>query len=152
MFHIGVGTQHPPLPEPGQLGKMGIDFIRQCLIIDPMERPTALELMDHPWMQDFAEELRRIQDAELASSAPVEMPRDPAFQSASVARQAAIERERQVEAIQSMSPSTSPLDTPVGSDSSNSSPRSPLRTAPTSPRPSPPTCRPPRAFSVRGSS
>ena len=64
MFHIGVATQHPPLPDPGQLSDMGIDFIRQCLTIDPVQRPTAVELMDHPWMQDFAEALRNFQEAE----------------------------------------------------------------------------------------
>ena len=121
MFHIGVATQHPPLPEPGQLSELGIDFIRQCLMIDPVQRPTAGELMDHPWMQDFAEALRNFQEAELATSPPVEMPSDPALRHASVARQAAIEKEKEVEAIQSTSPSTSPLETPTGSESSESS-------------------------------
>ena len=120
MFHIGVATQHPPLPEPGQLSELGIDFIRQCLIIDPVKRPTAVELMSHPWMLEFAEALRNFQEAELATSPPAEIPNDPAFQSASVARQAAIEKEKEVEAIQSTSPATSPLETPVGSDSSSS--------------------------------
>ena len=121
MFHIGVATQHPPLPEPGQLSELGIDFIRKCLTIDPMQRPTAAELMEHPWMQEFAEVLRNFQDAELATSPPAEMPSDPALKHASVARQAAIEREKEVEAIQSHSPSMSPLETPPGSDSSRSS-------------------------------
>ena len=94
MFHIGVATQHPPLPEPSQLSELGIDFIRKCLTIDPMQRPTAAELMEHPWMQEFAEVLRNFQDAELATSPPAEMPSDPALKHASVARQAAIEREK----------------------------------------------------------
>ena len=64
MFHIGVATQHPPLPEPGQLSEMGIDFIRQCLTIDPVQRPTAVELMDHPWMLDFREKLHSYEEAE----------------------------------------------------------------------------------------
>ena len=58
MFRIGVATQHPPLPEPGQLSELGIDFIKQCLTIDPATRPTALELMAHPWMVEFSEVLR----------------------------------------------------------------------------------------------
>ncbi|KAI0702419.1 kinase [Cytidiella melzeri] len=116
MFHIGVATQHPPLPDPGQLSELGIDFIRQCLTIDPVHRPTAAELMNHPWMQDFAEALRSFQEAELATDPPTEIPTDPAFESASVARQAAIETEKEVEAIQSQSPSTSPLETPSSSD------------------------------------
>lgn len=57
MFHIGVATQHPPLPEPGQLSSLGIDFIRQCLTIDGMKRPAAAELYDHPWILEFREEL-----------------------------------------------------------------------------------------------
>jgi len=55
MFHIGVATQHPPLPEPGQLSHLGISFIKQCLIIDPVQRPSATELMEHPWMVQFRE-------------------------------------------------------------------------------------------------
>ena len=55
MFHIGVATQHPPLPEPGQLSHLGISFIKQCLTIDPVQRPSATELMEHPWMVQFRE-------------------------------------------------------------------------------------------------
>ena len=55
MFHIGVATQHPPLPEPDQLSQLGISFIKQCLIIDPLQRPSAKELMEHPWMVEFRE-------------------------------------------------------------------------------------------------
>lgn len=118
MFHIGVATQHPPLPDPGQLSEQGVDFIRQCLIIDPVKRPSALELMDHPWMLEFQELLRTFEKAELATSPPAEMPSDPAYDTASVARQAAIEKEKEVEAIQCETPATSPLETPSGSDSS----------------------------------
>lgn len=50
MFHIGIATQHPPLPEPGQLSDLGIDFIEQCLTLDPHQRPTAAELLAHPWL------------------------------------------------------------------------------------------------------
>ncbi|KAJ3559603.1 hypothetical protein NM688_g243 [Phlebia brevispora] len=118
MFHIGVATQHPPLPDPGQLSEKGIDFIRLCLTIDPVQRPTAVELLDHPWMLDFQDLLRNFEKAELATSPPAELPSDPAYEKASVARQAAIEKEKEVEAIQSSTPVTSPLETPSGSDSS----------------------------------
>lgn len=120
MFHIGVATQHPPLPEPGQLSELGIDFIHQCLTIDPLKRPSAVELLSHPWMLDFAEALRSFQEAELATDPPAEIPNDPAFDNALVARQAAIEKEKEVEAIRGKSPSTSPLETPSGSESSSS--------------------------------
>ena len=118
MFHIGVATQHPPLPDPGQLSELGIDFIRQCLTIDPVQRPTAQELMQHEWMLDFKEALRSYTEAELAISPPIEMPPESPFQSATVARQAAIMQEKEVEAIKSESPSTSPLETPAISDCS----------------------------------
>jgi mitogen-activated protein kinase kinase kinase len=49
MFHIGVATKHPPLPEPGQLSPLGVAFIRDCLNIDAYKRPTAAELLCHAW-------------------------------------------------------------------------------------------------------
>jgi len=67
MFHIGVATQHPPLPEPDQLSEIGINFIKQCLTIDPIRRPTATELMNHAWMVDFRETLMRYEEGELTS-------------------------------------------------------------------------------------
>ena len=54
MFHIGIATKHPPLPEKHELSELGIDFIETCLDIDPMKRPSAAELMDHPWIQEFS--------------------------------------------------------------------------------------------------
>lgn len=77
-----------------------------------MKRPPATELMSHPWMLEFREALLSYEEAELATSPPSEMPSDPAFENASVARQAAIIQEKEVEAINSASPSMSPLETP----------------------------------------
>ncbi|KAM0746893.1 hypothetical protein T439DRAFT_383547 [Meredithblackwellia eburnea MCA 4105] len=57
MFHIGIAVQHPPLPDPGQLSELGIDFIRQCLTIDPDKRPSATELLSHPWIESARMEL-----------------------------------------------------------------------------------------------
>jgi mitogen-activated protein kinase kinase kinase len=57
MFHIGVATKHPPLPDPGQLSSQGIDFIRRCLIIDGVTRPTAVDLQAHPWIMDIKDAL-----------------------------------------------------------------------------------------------
>lgn len=124
MFHIGVATQHPPLPEPGQLSELGINFTKQCLIIDPMKRPTANELMNHPWMLEFREALQNYEDAEMANSPPAHLPpNEGKFENATVARQAAIIQEKEVEAIASDSPeSTSPVDTELDSDSDNSDP------------------------------
>lgn len=50
MFHIGIATQHPPLPDPSQMSDIGIDFIEQCVTLDPTDRPSAIELIKHPWL------------------------------------------------------------------------------------------------------
>ncbi len=57
MFHIGIATQHPPLPEPGQLSDLGIDFIEQCLTLDARNRPTASELLQHRWLTETMQQL-----------------------------------------------------------------------------------------------
>ncbi|KAJ3509800.1 hypothetical protein NLJ89_g5027 [Agrocybe chaxingu] len=62
MFHIGVATQHPPLPEPDQLSDLGISFIKRCLTIDPVLRPSAIELTQHPWMLEFRETLMQYEE------------------------------------------------------------------------------------------
>ncbi|KAG6837875.1 hypothetical protein H0H93_013028 [Arthromyces matolae] len=108
MFHIGVATQHPPLPEPDQLTEVGINFIKQCLIIDPMRRPTAAELLQHMWMVDFREVLKSYEEAERAKSPPLHMPSDESFENAMVAKQAAIMQEKEVEEIGRASPLTPP--------------------------------------------
>lgn len=104
MFHIGVATQHPPLPENGELSDLAINFIKLCLTIDPMIRPTAGELMQHPWMVQLMETLRSYEEEEFANNAPVEMPSEQDFRGAAVARHAAIEKEKEVEAIKAASP------------------------------------------------
>ncbi|KAF8898471.1 hypothetical protein BD779DRAFT_1607269 [Infundibulicybe gibba] len=120
MFHIGVATQHPPLPEPGQLSELGISFIKQCLTIDPMKRPSAAELMDHRWMLEFREALLSYEEAEMATSPPANLPPEDTFENASVARQAAIKKEKELERISCPSPVTpsSSTDSPGGSESS----------------------------------
>jgi len=110
MFHIGVATQHPPLPEPGQLSDIGINFIKQCLTIDPVKRPTAVELMDHPWMLEFREALRSYEEAEMATRPPAHMPSEETYENASVARQAAIIQEKEIEDIMRESPTNTPSD------------------------------------------
>jgi serine/threonine protein kinase len=59
MFHIGVATQAPPLPEPGQLSDTGIEFIELCLTLDPPGRPSAEELLYHPWLAAMVQHLVR---------------------------------------------------------------------------------------------
>jgi len=103
MFHIGVATQHPPLPEPDQLSYLGIDFIKQCLTIDPMLRPTARDLMEHPWL---AELRYGLDDSDMATSPPIHVPSVNGFGNSGPARQATIIQEREVTNITSPSPMT----------------------------------------------
>jgi mitogen-activated protein kinase kinase kinase len=110
MFHIGVATQHPPLPEPGQLSELGISFIKQCLIIDSMRRPAAIELMDHPWMLEFREALLSYGEAEITPRPLTEIPTEEGFENATVAKQAAIIQEKEMERIKRASPDTPPSD------------------------------------------
>jgi mitogen-activated protein kinase kinase kinase len=110
MYHIGVATQHPPLPESDQLSELGINFIKECLTVDPTRRPSAFELMDHPWMLDFRKALQTYDETELVKNPPAEMPPEDAYESATVARQAAMIQEKKVEAIKSISPGPSPAE------------------------------------------
>jgi mitogen-activated protein kinase kinase kinase len=71
MFHIGVATKHPPLPDPGQLSSQGIDFIRRCLIIDGVARPTAVDLQAHPWIMELKDALTE-EDYISGSQSPAE--------------------------------------------------------------------------------
>ena len=118
MFHIGVATQHPPLPEPGQLSDLGINFIKQCLTIDPMKRPTATELLQHPWMLEFRELLASYEEEEIAKDPPADM-LSKNFDNATVARQAAIIQEKEVEEIRQDSPSSELIATPDESSESS---------------------------------
>ena len=81
-----------------------------------LQRPSATELMYHPWMLEFREALLHYEEAEMATNPPAEMPSEEVFESASVARQAAIIQEKEVEAIMIMSPSMSPVETPISRD------------------------------------
>lgn len=117
MFHIGVATQHPPLPENGELSDNGINFIKQCLTIDAMHRPTANELMQHPWILQLLDTIRTYEEEELATSPPIEIPSEKDFRGATVARAAAIMQEKEVAAMKAPSP---PETSPPLSDGSAS--------------------------------
>lgn len=67
--------------------------------------------MSHPWILDFRAQLRSYEEAELADP-PAELPAEEDYESATVARQAAILQEREVEEITAPSPSSSPAGTP----------------------------------------
>ncbi|KAI9319195.1 hypothetical protein BX666DRAFT_2025516 [Dichotomocladium elegans] len=51
MYHVVTG--HPPLPDPTQLSSGGIDFLKKCFTRNPMRRPTAHELLSHPWIMRY---------------------------------------------------------------------------------------------------
>jgi mitogen-activated protein kinase kinase kinase len=76
-----------------------------------MLRPSADELMNHPWILDFRETLRSYEEAEMENP-PAEMPPEEEYESASVARQAAIMQEREVEQIIDSPATTSPATSP----------------------------------------
>ncbi|KAL6911823.1 hypothetical protein ACP4OV_000628 [Aristida adscensionis] len=50
MFKIGNSKELPPIPE--HLSEEGKDFIRQCLQRDPSSRPTAVDLLQHPFVRN----------------------------------------------------------------------------------------------------
>lgn len=66
MYHVATGC--PPLPEASQLSEEGIDFLKQCFIRSAHKRPSALELLQHPWITNYLdlcdEELRYENDEE----------------------------------------------------------------------------------------
>ncbi|KAJ1659200.1 Suppressor of Sensor Kinase (SLN1) [Dispira simplex] len=49
MFH--AVTSPPPLPDPSQFSTAGLNFLKQCFIHNPNQRPSAQELLDHPWLR-----------------------------------------------------------------------------------------------------
>lgn len=53
MYHVVTG--HPPLPDASQLTSPGIDFLKKCFVRDPNKRPTADELLNHPWITNYAD-------------------------------------------------------------------------------------------------
>lgn len=48
LFRIGSGT---PPPVPDSLSKEARDFIFQCFHVNPRSRPTASQLLDHPFVR-----------------------------------------------------------------------------------------------------
>ncbi|PWA75118.1 mitogen-activated protein kinase kinase kinase 1 [Artemisia annua] len=48
LFRIGSGIA-PPVPD--SLSKEAKDFISQCFLVNPRDRPTASQLLDHPFVR-----------------------------------------------------------------------------------------------------
>ncbi|KAI8096340.1 uncharacterized protein BX664DRAFT_323706 [Halteromyces radiatus] len=53
MYHVVTG--HPPLPDASQLSELGIDFLKKCFTRNPVHRPSASELLFHPWIEKYLE-------------------------------------------------------------------------------------------------
>ncbi|XP_065628478.1 mitogen-activated protein kinase kinase kinase YODA-like [Quercus suber] len=52
MFKIGNSKELPAIPD--HLSEDGKDFVRQCLQRNPMSRPTAAKLLEHPFVKNAA--------------------------------------------------------------------------------------------------
>jgi len=55
MYHIGISNKAPPLPDTSQLSQEGIDFLTECFIRPAKDRPSAHDLLQHPWIKDVDE-------------------------------------------------------------------------------------------------
>ncbi|CAE6462573.1 unnamed protein product [Rhizoctonia solani] len=109
MFHIGQAKSAPPLPTPDQLSHMGINFIEQCLVINARIRPTATELLSHPWLVSFREYMSEYEAAALPtpSLTATTMPSLP-YDMTQMARQAMILEEQEIQEMAGDSPEPSP--------------------------------------------
>ena len=47
-FFIAKTTTGPPLPE--KASENARDFLRSCFLVDPKARPTASQLLQHPFV------------------------------------------------------------------------------------------------------
>lgn len=50
MFKIGNSKELPEIPN--HLSEEGRSFVRQCLQRNPSHRPTAVQLLDHPFVKN----------------------------------------------------------------------------------------------------
>ncbi len=49
LYHIGNTDSIPRIPE--TISEIGKDFVKQCLRRDPDQRPDAITLLRHEWLQ-----------------------------------------------------------------------------------------------------
>ncbi|KAE8728023.1 Mitogen-activated protein kinase kinase kinase YODA [Hibiscus syriacus] len=68
MFKIGNSKELPTIPD--SLSYEGKDFVRQCLQRNPLHRPTAAWLLEHPFVKNAAPLERPIFSADASDSSP----------------------------------------------------------------------------------
>ncbi|OMO68405.1 hypothetical protein CCACVL1_19967, partial [Corchorus capsularis] len=68
MFKIGNSKELPPIPD--YLSDEGKDFVRQCLQRNPLHRPSAAKLLDHPFVKHAAPLERPLPDPEPLDPTP----------------------------------------------------------------------------------
>ncbi len=56
MYHIGMFGRHPSLPDPSQISKEGLDFLKQCFQKANL-RPTVKQLLEHPFVADVSKRM-----------------------------------------------------------------------------------------------
>ncbi|KAL6182213.1 hypothetical protein ACLB2K_043636 [Fragaria x ananassa] len=68
MFKIGNSKELPGIP--GHLSEEGKDFVRLCLQRNPLHRPTAAQLLEHPFVKNVAPLERPIMSLEHCEGPP----------------------------------------------------------------------------------
>ncbi|XP_010553522.1 PREDICTED: mitogen-activated protein kinase kinase kinase YODA-like [Tarenaya hassleriana] len=69
MFKIGNSKELPEIPD--HLSDEGKDFVRQCLQRNPPNRPSAAQLLEHPFLKNAGQQLERpIMSVEPAETLP----------------------------------------------------------------------------------
>lgn len=68
MFKIGNSKELPAIPD--HLSPQGRDFVLQCLQRNPLHRPTASQLLEHPFVNNAAPLERPIPSAEPSEGPP----------------------------------------------------------------------------------
>lgn len=69
MFKIGNSKELPAIPD--HLSQDGKDFVWRCLQRNPLNRPAAAELLDHPFVKYAAPLERPILGSMPSESSPV---------------------------------------------------------------------------------
>lgn len=55
MYHIAAGHL-PQMPTKSELSEQGLEFLKKCFCIDPSRRPSAVELLQDPWIMAIRNE------------------------------------------------------------------------------------------------